>query len=528
MPNLKFYKSTTEPTDAELGSIWFSNGVLQIKTDSGWETIANKNTIEHIFVRNREYPAKAVEGIKLDPIENGVQLPESPYLVTQEDDPEIYEFFNTFLTNAVQASASGKTATGYELSSAEQSTIIEKIKEIPRCFILDSAYNLGVFFWSDTGSDIYVNCLPGHYVLGSNSHKLTTLTAKIGMRLVEINIYKNFTPTTSGDGTKYLNDKGEYDSEVFLVGPNDDYTSLNKTNAEIYSAYQAGKIVILKVEALNVMWYLVNCYEETAYFIGPNKDDDGDGHVKYYLNGLKYSGETLDSFNLDYITSKSLSSALQSKASVIELSDAKINAFQNFKVGDSITTESIDVLFLNSNSDIQLCYNTGSYQDGTWYLKEFTSGSNTVYGCYRIFSDGYFYCELTTKSNNITAVNRGTKYFDNTLYVEMTASGYDNDITYTLSSTYSEIAAAYVAGRRIDISMPIETSKLSFIFIGNLSEDGIYYFMVPMLSESDQFQWWFALRPDNTVRQQLVKSFSGNYNDLTNKPDLTLSWTEWS
>lgn len=95
MPNLKFYKSATEPTD------------------SGWETIANKNTIEHILLEIRNTPAKAIEGIKLDPIENAVQLPENPYIVTQEKNSEIYNF-STFLYNVYQASSSGKL--GYSMN----------------------------------------------------------------------------------------------------------------------------------------------------------------------------------------------------------------------------------------------------------------------------------------------------------------------------------------------------------------------------------------------------------------------------
>ncbi len=529
MANLQFYKGNTAPTDAEKGSIWFDEKEkkIKVKDTDGWVSYADSNTIEHIFVGNREYPAKSVEGVRLDPIEKGVQLPESPYLVTQDNAPEIYNFFNTFLTNAAQASAAGKTTASYSLTSSEQSTIFEKIVKIPKCFTLDPTYNIGVFFWSMTASSIYINCLPGHYVMGNKSYNLSALTAAIGGRIVDINIYKNFTPTTSGDGTKYLNDKGEYDSNILIVNPNDDFTALNKTNAEIYAAFKTGKDVALNLGALG-LFNLEVCDENTAYFRIFTLYDDGDGHIKYYIKYLIYSGTLSlnDIVDLDYVTSSSLSAALFSRALVIELTDAKINAFQNFKVGDSITTENIDVLFQNT-PNIQLCYNTGSYQDGTWYLKKFTSGNNQIYGCYRIFQGGHFYCELTCGGNSITAINRGTEYFDRNFYVELIASGSDNP-TWSLNKTYEEIRKKYTAGYNIVIQMISGTSKTNFLFLGNFDEDGFYYFWTPIRVEDDYIFYLFVLKPDNTVALDPWQTFSGDYNDLTNKPDLTLSWAGWN
>lgn len=225
MINLNFYKAITEPTTAEQGSVWFDSTEkkIKVKDTDGWVSYADSNTIEHIFVGNREFPAKNVEGVKLDSIEKGVQLPESPYPVNQDNSPEMYNFFVTFLVNAAQASLSGKTTTSYVLSSSEQSTIIEKIQEIPRCFVLEDFG--GVFFWNGDDSSLYINCLPGHYVMGSNSHKLSALTAQISGHLVVITIYKNFTPTTSGDGTKYLNDKGVY-SALATVASSGSYNDL--------------------------------------------------------------------------------------------------------------------------------------------------------------------------------------------------------------------------------------------------------------------------------------------------------------
>lgn len=45
--NIRFYKTATEPTSAEEGSIWFNttSNKIEIKTDSNWITFGGNQTI---------------------------------------------------------------------------------------------------------------------------------------------------------------------------------------------------------------------------------------------------------------------------------------------------------------------------------------------------------------------------------------------------------------------------------------------------------------------------------------------------
>ncbi len=213
MPNLKFYKSTTEPTDAELGSIWFSNGILQIKTDSGWETVANKNTIEHILVGDKEYEPKTVNTKK-----NVVCLPDNPYELWQGDGHDgAYNLLGSLLVSAYQASVAGLTSKNIELTS-DQHDALGDLMTLPSWIHYPDQSNEGLFYcFGDPASRVTITCIPGAYVSGKLQHNLSAITIVIE-RHGEGKIYLNTLPTLqkSGDGTKFLNDKGEYSSITTL------------------------------------------------------------------------------------------------------------------------------------------------------------------------------------------------------------------------------------------------------------------------------------------------------------------------
>ena len=169
------------------------------------------NTIEHILIGDKEYEPKTVGAKK-----NAVCLPDNPYELRQgEGHDEAYDLLGSFLASAYQASVAGGTSKGIELTSDQQDAL-DDLMTLPSLIHYPDQSNEGLFFcFGDPGHRVTIICIPGAYVIGKLQHNLSAITITIDdYRYAKVCLNTLSTLAKNGDGTKFLNDKGEYADPV--------------------------------------------------------------------------------------------------------------------------------------------------------------------------------------------------------------------------------------------------------------------------------------------------------------------------
>lgn len=169
------------------------------------------NTIEHILIGDKEYEPKTVGAKK-----NAVCLPDNPYELWQgEGHDEAYDLLGSFLASAYQASVAGVTSKGIELTSDQQDAL-DDLMTLPSLIHYPDQGNEGLFFcFGDPGHRVTIICIPGAYVIGKLQHNLSAITITIDdYRYAKVCLNTLSTLAKNGDGTKFLNDKGEYADPV--------------------------------------------------------------------------------------------------------------------------------------------------------------------------------------------------------------------------------------------------------------------------------------------------------------------------
>lgn len=194
------------------------------------EAQAQVNTIEHILVGDKEYEPKTV-GTK----KKNVCLPDNPYELWQgEGHDGAYDLLGLFLVSAYRACLAGLTTKNIELTSDQQDAL-DDLMTLPSWIHYPDQGNEGLFYcFGDPASRVTITCIPGAYVSGKLQHNLSAITIVIE-RHGYGKIYLNTLPTLqkSGDGTKFLNDKGEYADPVAGV----------KSSVEALAPYDCTEIV---------------------------------------------------------------------------------------------------------------------------------------------------------------------------------------------------------------------------------------------------------------------------------------------
>lgn len=205
---------------------------LVIGRSSSRNASVQANTIEHILIGDKEYEPKTV-GTK----KNAVRLPDNPYELWQgEGHDGAYDLLGLFLVSAYQASVAGLTSKNIELTSDQQDAL-DDLMTLPSLIHYPNLGNEGLFYcFGDTASRsrVTIICIPGAYVSGKLQHNLSAITIVIeshGYGKIYLNTLT--TLTKNGDGTKFLNDKGEYADPVAGV----------KSSVEALAPYDCTEVV---------------------------------------------------------------------------------------------------------------------------------------------------------------------------------------------------------------------------------------------------------------------------------------------
>ncbi len=195
----------------DFGEIYTAFSFNERKKLRNIEAQAQVNAIEHILIGDKEYEPKTV-GTK----KKAVCLPDNPYELWQgEGHDGAYDLLGLFLVSAYQASVAGLTTKNIELSSDQQDAL-DDLMNLPSLIHYPDQANEGLFFRSgDSSGRMTIICIPGTYVSGKMQHNLSVINIEIDRgTYVKIDLNTLSTLTKNGDGTKFLNDKGEYADPV--------------------------------------------------------------------------------------------------------------------------------------------------------------------------------------------------------------------------------------------------------------------------------------------------------------------------
>lgn len=219
----------------DFGEIYTAFSFNEQKKLRNIEAQAQVNTIEHILIGDKEYEPKTV-GTK----KKTVCLPDNPYELRQgEGHDGAYYLLRLFLVSAYQASAAGLTTKNIELSSDQQDAL-DDLMNLPSLIHYPDQSNEGLFYcFGDPANRVTIICIPGAYVSGKMQHNLSVIAIEIDRgAYVKIILNTLSTLTKNGDGTKYLNDKGEYADPVAGV----------KSSVEALAPYDCTEIVTAGLE----------------------------------------------------------------------------------------------------------------------------------------------------------------------------------------------------------------------------------------------------------------------------------------